>query len=40
MRKHFDVNRAVSIIHAWKLINLGEAVFLGISFNIPATLNF
>ena len=35
-----DVNRAALIIHTRKQPNLGKAVFLGISFNITATLTF
>ena len=32
-----DVNRTALIIHARKRTSLKEAVFLGISFNITAT---
>ena len=35
-----DVNRAAPIIHARKRTSLSKAVFLGISFNITATITF
>ena len=34
-----DVNCFAPIIHAWKRASLGEAVFLGISFNITTIIN-
>ena len=35
-----DINRAAPISHARKRTNLSNAVFMGISFNITATLTF
>ena len=35
-----DVNHAAPMIHAQKQTSLSEVVFLGISFNITATISF